>query len=64
LTNESNQNKLTFPMLAYCRWWIAWWEATSCCFVGPCCFGHSEIFHWIFKNETLAQPQTCAFKNF
>ena len=30
-------------MLAYCRW--SWREATSCC------FGHSKIFHLIFKNE-------------
>ena len=38
-------------ILTYCRWWTAWREATSCYFARPCCFGHSEIFHLIFKNE-------------
>jgi len=30
-----------YEMLAYRRWWTAWREAS-------CCFGHSEIFHFIF----------------
>ena len=38
-------------ILTYCRWWTAWREATSCWFGRPCCFGHSEIVHSIFKNE-------------
>ena len=39
-------------MLAYCRWRNAWCEAISCCFPRPCCFGHSEIFQEISKNES------------
>ena len=38
-------------MLACCWCWTAWWEAASCCFARPCCCGHSEIFHFLSKNE-------------
>jgi len=29
-------------------------EVPSCCFGRPCCFGHSEIFNLIFKNENTS----------
>ena len=41
---------LTSNQEMYCRWWTAWQEATSCCFVGLCCFGNRETFHLIVKN--------------